>query len=69
MSYTVARYILWIRLTVPVAILGLGLCWNLIDNILQESRERKAKKEAEKAKAQKRDYFEQEYRKSRESGL
>lgn len=65
MSYTIARYALWILLCIPVIVLGFGLISNLLDGMLQESRAKKAKQEAKKAKEQRRFSFEEEYLKSR----
>ena len=65
MSYTIARYALWILLCIPVIVLGFGLISNLLDGMLQESRAKKAKQEAKKAKEQRRLSFEEEYLKSR----
>ena len=64
MTTTVARYVLWALLCIPVLVLGMGLCTDLLDGVLKENREKKAKKEAEKAKQQKRSSFEEEYRKT-----
>ena len=69
MSYTIARYALWILLCIPVIVLGFGLCGDLMNSILQESREKKAKKDANAANDQQRRSFEEEYRKSRDSGV
>ncbi|MBO5516990.1 MAG: hypothetical protein J6A42_02755 [Firmicutes bacterium] len=69
MSYTIARYALWILLSIPVIVLGFGLCGDLMNGILQESRDKKAKKDAKLAKEQQRKSFEEEYRRSRDSGL
>ena len=69
MSYTIARYALWIRLSIPVIALGFGLCGDLMNGILQESRDKKAKRDAKAAKDQQRRSFEEEYRRSRDSGL
>ena len=68
MSITVARYILWILLCIPVAILGFSLVGDLLDGILQENRDKKAKKEAKQAKEQKRKSFEDEYFNHRSGG-
>ncbi|MBQ2095655.1 MAG: hypothetical protein K5772_08020 [Clostridia bacterium] len=69
MSYTIARYALWVLLCIPVAVLGFALVGDLLDGILQDAREKKAKKNAKQKQEQKVDSLEQEYRKSRESGL
>ena len=53
MSYTIARYALWILLCLPVFVLGIGLFNSLINEMLSDSRARKARQE-EKAKKQKR---------------
>ena len=68
MSYTIARYALWALLCIPVAVLGFALVGDLLDGILQDAREKKAKKNAKQKQEQKVDSLEQEYRKSRESG-
>jgi hypothetical protein len=67
MSYTIARYALWALLCIPVAVLGFALVGDLLDGILQDAREKKAKN-AKPEKEQKVDSLEQEYRRSRESG-
>ena len=54
MSYTIARYALWILLSIPVIALGFGLCGDLMNGILQESRDKKAKRDAKAAKDQQR---------------
>ncbi|MBR3034872.1 MAG: hypothetical protein IKH87_02130 [Firmicutes bacterium] len=69
MSYTIARYALWVLLCIPVAVLGFALVGDLLDGILQDAREKKAKKNAKQKQEQKVDSLEQEYRKSPESGL
>ena len=69
MSYTIARYALWALLCIPVAVLGFALVGDLLDGILQDAREKKAKKNAKQKQEQKNDSLEQQYRKSRESGL
>ena len=69
MSYTIARYALWVLLCIPVAVLGFALVGDLLDGILQDAREKKAKKNAKQKQEQKVDSLEQEYRKSREGGL
>jgi hypothetical protein len=69
MSYTIARYALWVLLCIPVAVLGFALVGDLLDGILQDAREKKAKKNAKQKQEQKVDSLEQEYRKSRESGF
>ena len=43
MSYTIARYALWALLCIPVAVLGFALVGDLLDGILQDAREKKAK--------------------------
>lgn len=68
MTYTVARYALWILLTIPVLVLGLSLCTDLLDGVLQENREKKARREAKEAKQQKRSSFEEEYRRNHKGG-
>ena len=68
MSYTIARYALWVLLCIPVIVLGFSLTGDLLEGILQENREKKAKRDAKQAKDEKRKSFEDEYRKSRESG-
>ena len=67
MSYTIARYALWALLCIPVAVLGFALVGDLLDGILQDAREKKAKN-TKPEKEQKVDSLEQEYRRSRESG-
>ena len=68
MTYTIARYALWILLCVPIIILGFGLFGDLFEGVLQESRAKKAKRDAKEAKEQKRQAFEDEYRKNHRSG-
>ena len=65
MTYTIARYALWILLCIPVVVLGFGLISNLLEGMLQENRAKKAKREAKKAKEEKRSSFEDEYFKKR----
>ena len=65
MSYTIARYALWILLCIPVLVLGFGLIGNLLEGMIQENRAKKAKRDAKKAKEQNRRSFEEEYLKSR----
>ena len=50
MSYTIARYALWILLCIPVVVLGFSLLGNLLEGVLQENRTKKAKRDAKKAK-------------------
>ena len=69
MSYTIARYALWVLLCIPVAVLGFALVGDLLEGILQDAREKKAKQNAKQKQEQKVDSLEQEYRKSRESGF
>ena len=68
MTITIARYALWILLCIPVVVLGFGLVGDLLDGILQENREKKAKREAKQAKEQKHKSFEEEFHSSRGSG-
>ena len=68
MSQIFARYALWILLCIPLFVLGVGLCVDLLNDSLQELRGRKAKADAKKAKTQKRYDFESEYRRRYGSG-
>ena len=68
MSYTVARYALWVLLSIPVAVLGFSLVGDLLDVILQDNRDRKAKKAAKDAKEQKRKSSEDDFLKKYGSG-
>ena len=65
MTYSIARYALWILLCIPVLVLGFGLIGNLLEGMIQENRAKKAKREAKKAKEQKHDALEDEFLKSR----
>ena len=65
MSYTIARYALWILLCIPVIVLGFSLIGNLLEGMVQENRAKKAKRDAKKAKEQNRRSFEEEYLKNR----
>lgn len=62
MSYTVARYALWILLCMPVLILGFALLSDLLGDLLEESRAKKARRQAQEADRKKRLAFEEEYR-------
>ncbi len=68
MSYTVARYALWVLLSIPVAVLGFSLVGDLLDVILQDNRDRKAKKAAKDVKEQKRKSSEDDFLKKYGSG-
>ena len=65
MTYTIARYALWILLCVPVFVLGFSLLANLLEGVLQENRAQKAKRDAKKAKEKDRRSFEEEYLRTR----
>ena len=67
MSYTIARYALWALLCIPIVVLGFSLTGNLLEDVLQQTLEKKAKRDVKQAKEQKRRDFEDEYRRSRES--
>ena len=54
MTITIARYALWILLCIPVAILGFSLFGDLSEGVLQESRSKKEKKDAQQRKEDKR---------------
>ena len=69
MSYSVARYALWILLCIPVFVLGFGLFGDLFESVLQESRAKKAKQDAEKKKEEQRRSFDEEYRRTHGSGF
>ena len=69
MTYTIARYALWILLCIPVFVLGVGLCGDLMNGIIQENREKKAKRDAKSARERSRLDFEEEYRRSRDGSL
>lgn len=68
MTVTIARYALWILLSLPIIVLGFGLLGDLMEGVIQEDRTKKAKRDAKEAKEQKRQSFEDEYRKNRGSG-
>lgn len=68
MSYTIARYALWVLLCIPVAVLGFRLVGDLLDTILQDSRKKQAERDAKTAKEQKRLRFEEQYRKQSGTG-
>ena len=65
MTYSIARYALWILLCIPVIVLGFSLIGNLLEGMIQENRAEKAKRDAKKAKEQNRRSFEEEYLTSR----
>ncbi len=68
MSYTVARYALWILLCIPIIALGIGLLSSLFNEVLADSRVRKAKQEErakKKRKASEEDAYWDTFKKER----
>ena len=69
MTYTIARYALWILLCIPIFVLGFGLFGDLLEGVLQENRAKKAKRDAKDAKEKRRKAFEDEYRRTHGDGF
>ncbi|MCQ2560906.1 MAG: hypothetical protein MJ186_02560 [Clostridia bacterium] len=68
MTITIAKYLLWALLCVPIVFLGIFLCWNLIETVWLQLKQKSDKKNEKLRREQRRQEFEDEYYRTHNGG-